>query len=70
MPEKPTRAISIIQPWAWLITMEYKLVENRTWPTRTTGRTVRTGRGNGARPCCSMDRCRATPTPTIKKKFR
>ncbi len=38
MPDiQPTRAISIIQPWAWLITMEYKLVENRTWPTEFRG---------------------------------
>ncbi|MCI5070136.1 ASCH domain-containing protein [Acidovorax sp.] len=28
-----SKAISIRQPWAWLITMGYKPVENRTWET-------------------------------------
>lgn len=27
------KALSIRQPWAWLITMGYKPVENRTWET-------------------------------------
>ncbi len=30
------KAISIQQPWAWAI-LHGKPVENRTWPTRTTG---------------------------------
>ena len=28
-----SKALSIRQPWAWLITMGYKPVENRTWET-------------------------------------
>lgn len=36
MPE-PTRAISIIQPWAWLIVNGYKTIENRTWLTKYRG---------------------------------
>jgi len=33
----PTRAISIIQPWAWLISRGIKPVENRTWLTKFRG---------------------------------
>jgi ASCH domain len=31
------RALSILQPWAWLIVNGHKDVENRTWPTRFRG---------------------------------
>ena len=31
------RALSIRQPWAWLIACGYKDVENRDWPTRVRG---------------------------------
>lgn len=31
------RAISIRQPWAWLIVNGYKPVENREWPTKYRG---------------------------------
>jgi len=31
-------ALSIQQPWAWLIVNGYKDVENRTWPTKFRGR--------------------------------
>ena len=32
------RALSVRQPWAWLIVNGYKDVENRTWPTKFRGR--------------------------------
>lgn len=32
------KALSIRQPWAWLIVNGYKDVENRTWPTNFRGR--------------------------------
>lgn len=32
------RALSIQQPWAWLIAHGFKDVENRNWPTRERGR--------------------------------
>src|SRR4030042_2198294 len=32
------KALSIKQPWAWLICAGYKDVENRTWPTGFRGR--------------------------------
>lgn len=32
------KALSIRQPWAWLIVEGYKEVENRDWPTRFRGR--------------------------------
>ena len=32
------RALSIRQPWAWLIVNGYKDIENRTWATRFRGR--------------------------------
>lgn len=32
------KALSIQQPWAWLIVNSYKDVENRDWPTRVRGR--------------------------------
>jgi ASCH domain len=31
------KALSIKQPWAWLIVNGYKDIENRTWATRFTG---------------------------------
>lgn len=31
------KALSIQQPWAWLIVNGYKHVENRTWPTKYRG---------------------------------
>lgn len=31
------KALSIRQPWAWLIAMGYKDVENRSWPTHYRG---------------------------------
>jgi hypothetical protein len=38
MAKEILRAISIRQPWAWLIIHGGKDVENRTWPTRVRGR--------------------------------
>lgn len=32
------RALSIQQPWAWLIVHGYKAVENRDWPTNVRGK--------------------------------
>lgn len=37
MPE-PTTALSIRQPWAWLIVNGFKDIENRDWPTKFRGR--------------------------------
>lgn len=37
MTTLPTVAISIRQPWAWLIIHGGKDVENRTWPTKFRG---------------------------------
>ncbi|MGF6963014.1 hypothetical protein OKW43_000019 [Paraburkholderia sp. WC7.3g] len=34
------KALSIRQPWAWLITNGYKDIENRTWSTRFRGRVL------------------------------
>jgi hypothetical protein len=34
------KALSIRQPWAWLIVNGYKNIENRTWPTRFRGRVL------------------------------
>ncbi|MDD5705968.1 MAG: ASCH domain-containing protein [Kiritimatiellae bacterium] len=31
------KALSVRQPWAWLIVNGYKNVENRTWPTHIRG---------------------------------
>ena len=31
------KALSIRQPWAWLITHDYKDIENRTWKTNFRG---------------------------------
>jgi hypothetical protein len=33
----PTVALSIMQPWAWLIAHGYKDIENRTWRTHRRG---------------------------------
>jgi len=32
-----THAISLVQPWAWLIASGVKRIENRTWPTKYRG---------------------------------
>lgn len=40
MAERVIRALSIQQPWAWLIVNGYKPVENRHWPTKVRGRVV------------------------------
>lgn len=36
-PELPQKALSIMQPWAWLIVNGHKDIENRDWPTRFRG---------------------------------
>lgn len=36
-PDLPDRALSIMQPWAWLIVNRHKAIENRDWPTRFRG---------------------------------
>lgn len=36
----PEYALSIRQPWAWLILHAGKDIENRTWPTRFRGRVL------------------------------
>lgn len=33
----PEVALSVRQPWAWLLTHGHKDIENRTWPTRFRG---------------------------------
>ncbi|MER9628355.1 ASCH domain-containing protein [Mesorhizobium sp. M0296] len=33
----PDRALSIMQPWAWLIVNGHKHIENRDWPTKFRG---------------------------------
>src|SRR5256885_16745865 len=32
------RALSIRQPWAWLVVSGHKDIENRTWPTKFRGK--------------------------------
>lgn len=34
---KAVKALSVQQPWAWLIVNGYKDIENRTWPTHVRG---------------------------------
>lgn len=35
--ERPLKALTICQPWAWAIVHDQKRVENRTWPARHRG---------------------------------
>lgn len=42
----PTVALSIRQPWAWLIVNGFKDIENRDWPTQFKGR-IRVHAGKG-----------------------
>jgi hypothetical protein len=37
MEDIPIKALSIMQPWAWLIVNRHKAIENRDWPTRFRG---------------------------------
>lgn len=39
-PWTEQKALSIRQPWAWLIAHGWKNVENREWPTRFRGRVL------------------------------
>lgn len=40
------KALSILQPWPWLILHAWKDIENRTWPTRFRGRfLIHAGKG-------------------------
>ncbi|MEM7599839.1 MAG: ASCH domain-containing protein [Verrucomicrobiota bacterium] len=46
LPCSPRVALSIRQPWAWLIVNGHKDIENRTWPTRFRGQfLVHAGKG-------------------------
>lgn len=36
-PAEPTLALSVQQPWAWLIVNGFKDIENRDWPTKVRG---------------------------------
>lgn len=36
-PEIPLKALSIMQPWAWLIVNGHKDIENRDWATKFRG---------------------------------
>ena len=40
MTENPVKALSIQQPWAYLIVTGHKRIENRSWPTRHRGSLV------------------------------
>lgn len=37
MPDAPMKALSIMQPWAWLITAGHKDIENRNWQPKNPG---------------------------------
>ncbi len=50
-------ALSIRQPWAWLIIHACKDVENRDWPTRVRGRAAR---ARSTALACPPERCRMT----------
>ncbi|ATC34130.1 ASCH domain-containing protein [Caulobacter vibrioides] len=66
----PTVALSILQPWAWLIVNGYKDIENRTWRTHRRGPIlVHTGKGfdsdahqdmlQGVHPCYDLGHLKA-----------
>ncbi|USQ97289.1 ASCH domain-containing protein [Caulobacter sp. RL271] len=66
MPDQlPTVALSILQPWAWLIVNGYKDIENRKWRTHRRGPIlIHTGKGidqdahadmlRGVHPCYDL----------------
>ncbi len=37
MANLPRKALSIMQPWAWLVVNRHKAIENRDWPTKFRG---------------------------------
>lgn len=46
MSDVPTRALSLLQPWAWAVLTQGKDIENRRWPTRFRGPVIiHTGKG-------------------------
>ncbi len=59
----PWRALSIKQPWAWLIVNGHKDVENRDWPTRMRG-PIFIHAGKSYDRACLVERFgRLVPTP-------
>jgi hypothetical protein len=50
------KALSVRQPWAWLICMGFKDIENRNWSTNFTGRIyIHAGKTLGVRPGSSQE---------------
>lgn len=71
--EKNMKALSIKQPWAWLIVHGFKPIENRTWATRYRGRflihaskTMTRGEYNG---CCEFVNFRVEMSPAMTDKL-
>src|SRR6185437_1306545 len=53
----PTLALSIMQPWAWLIVNGHKDIENRDWPTRYRGLVaIHAGKKLDESPAIALDR--------------
>lgn len=70
-----TPALSIRQPWAWLILHAGKDVENREWPTKLRGRIlVHAGKGmtvdEYASAAMFAERCGVTKLPAIAELQR
>jgi len=54
------KALSILQPWAWLIVNGHKDIENRSWPTHYRGRfLVHAGKKWGREQREDLDRVRS-----------
>jgi len=54
--DRPEKALSIKQPWAWLICVGYKDIENRDWFTKFRGRIfVHAGQSRLAMPLSNFD---------------
>ncbi|WP_331373812.1 ASCH domain-containing protein [Sinorhizobium chiapasense] len=56
-PDLPRKALSIMQPWAWLIVNGHKDIENRDWPTQYRGLVaIHAGKKLDETPAISLDR--------------
>jgi hypothetical protein len=65
------RALSILQPWAWLIANGHKDIENRHWKTHWRGRfLIHAGKKWGGEQCDDLESVRESfPHITFPERF-
>lgn len=68
-PDIPVKALSVMQPWSWLIVTRHKPIENRSWRTRYRG-PVAIHAGKKIDEYCAADLKRLRhPTTYVSRDF-